>query len=115
VLSNASQPPGRSSRATLTRPTLGSIQWKADADTTRSNGPPSAKSSNEHDWNWTVASATLRRAACTIAAPMSMAVTLRRRPARCWVNWPVPQPISSTALPGPIAALAKTVSAIASG
>ena len=78
---------------------LGSTQWNAVADTMRSNGPPPAKSSNEDTWNRTAASATFRRAACTIDAPMSMAVSAKPRPASCRVSWPVPQPISSTAAP----------------
>jgi hypothetical protein len=43
---------------------------------------------------------------------MSMAVRLSARPASFRVSWPVPQPISSTAAPGPIAAFAKTASTI---
>lgn len=105
---------GASRDAALARPTSGSIQWKAVADTTRSNGPVPAKSSKEVTATLTIGSPTLDRAAAIIDAPMSIAVTASPRPARLPVNWPVPQPISSTEAPAarePVATTASTTSA----
>src|SRR5829696_7529632 len=100
----ASQPPGRRASAALATRTAGSIQWKAVAARTRSNGSDgSGQSSKAAVTTSTVGNrARLRRATAARWAPSSTATIWQPRPASGMVAWPVPGPISRTREPGPM-------------
>ncbi len=82
VRSSASQP-GRSSRAALAQPTLGSTQRERRGRHDEVEVPAAVKSSNEHTWNRVVRVRHVAPGGLIIAAPMSMAVRLNARPASC--------------------------------
>ena len=81
----------------LAQPTSGSTQWNAVADTIRSKGPLSVKSSKADTWNRAIGSGTVRLAASTIAGASELAgaaadlVTRRGRAGRgCAGPWSCP-------------------------